>query len=76
MTGAELMKLPGLDVLAIKRILSEIGLDMSRWPSEKHFQCGSQQSDQRRQDSFEQAAKEGQSCCRCLALGRLKRHAK
>ena len=37
MTGADLTKLPGLDLLAVERILCEIGLDMSRWPSEKHF---------------------------------------
>jgi transposase len=37
MTGADLTKLPGLDLLAVERIVSEIGLDMSRWPSEKHF---------------------------------------
>jgi len=37
MTGADLTKLPGLDLLAVERILSEIGLDMSRWPSKKHF---------------------------------------
>ena len=37
MTGADLTKLPGLDLLAVQRIVSEIGLDMSRWPSEKHF---------------------------------------
>jgi hypothetical protein len=37
MTGADLTKLPGLDLLTVQRILSEIGLDMSRWPSEKHF---------------------------------------
>src|SRR4029434_288884 len=37
MAGADLTKLPGLDLLAVERILSEIGLDMSRWPSEKHF---------------------------------------
>ena len=37
MTGADLTKLPGLDLLAVQRIISEIGLDMSRWPSEKHF---------------------------------------
>ena len=36
-TGADLTKLPGLDLLAVQRILSEVGLDMSRWPSEKHF---------------------------------------
>jgi len=35
--GADLTRLPGLDVLAVQRILSEVGLDMSRWPSEKHF---------------------------------------
>ena len=37
MTGADLTKLPGLDLLAVQRILSETGLDMRRWPSEKHF---------------------------------------
>ena len=37
MTGADLTKLPGLDLLAVQRILSEVALDMSRWPSEKHF---------------------------------------
>jgi transposase len=36
-SGADLTKLPGLELLAVERILSEIGLDMSRWPSEKHF---------------------------------------
>src|SRR4029077_18843530 len=37
MAGADLTKLPGLDLLAVERILSEIGLDMNCWPSEKHF---------------------------------------
>ena len=37
MAGADLTKLPGLDLLAVQRIISEIRLDMSRWPSEKHF---------------------------------------
>jgi transposase len=37
MTGADLTKLPGLDLLAVERILSEIGLDMNCWPSKKHF---------------------------------------
>jgi len=41
MTGADLTKLPGLDLLAVERILSEIGLDMNCWPSEKHFAPGS-----------------------------------
>jgi hypothetical protein len=30
MTGADLTRLPGLHLLAVERILSEIGLDMSR----------------------------------------------
>ena len=37
MTGADLTKLPGLDLLAVQRIISEIGLDIRRWPSENHF---------------------------------------
>ena len=41
MTGADLTKLPGLDLLAVERILCEIGLDMSRWPSESIFARGS-----------------------------------
>lgn len=36
-TGADLTKLPGLDVLAVETIISEIGLEMNCWPSEKHF---------------------------------------
>ena len=39
MTGADLTKLPGLDLLAVERILSEIGLDMSRWPERKKHFC-------------------------------------
>ncbi|MBV9673816.1 MAG: IS110 family transposase [Verrucomicrobia bacterium] len=37
LTGADLTALPGLDLLAVERILSEIGRDMTRWPTEKHF---------------------------------------
>jgi hypothetical protein len=37
MTGADLTKLPSLDLLAVQRISSEIGLDLRRWPSAKHF---------------------------------------
>ena len=41
MTGADLTKLPGLDLLTVQRILSEIGLDMSRWPAKSTFAHGS-----------------------------------
>ena len=80
MTGTDLTKLPGLDLLAVQRIVSEIGLDMSRSPGEKHFlrmaQRRSQQSDQRRQNPFQQTAQDCQSRCRRPAPGRPKRHAK
>lgn len=29
--------IPSLNLLSVERIISEVGLDMSRWPSEKHF---------------------------------------
>jgi transposase len=62
MTGADLTKLPGLDLLAVERILSEIGLDMSRWPSEKHFCAWSNVAPNNRisggKNPFKQTAKE------------------
>lgn len=36
-SGIDLTALPGLDLLAVERILSEVGTDAGRWPSEKHF---------------------------------------
>jgi transposase len=35
--GVDLTQIDGLDVLTVQTILSEIGSDMSRWPSVKHF---------------------------------------
>ncbi len=37
MTGVDLTKVDGLDSLTVLKIISEIGLDMSRWPTVKHF---------------------------------------
>ncbi|MBI5603175.1 MAG: IS110 family transposase, partial [Deltaproteobacteria bacterium] len=37
MTGVDLTRIDGLDALTVIKIISEIGLDMSRWPTEKHF---------------------------------------
>ena len=37
MTGMDLTKAHGLDANTILTVISEIGLDMSRWPTEKHF---------------------------------------
>lgn len=37
MTGVDLTCVDGLDSLSALQIIGEIGLDMSRWPTEKHF---------------------------------------
>jgi transposase len=37
MTGVDLTAVDGLDSVLVQDILSEIGLDMSPWPTDKHF---------------------------------------
>jgi len=37
MTGVDLTQVDGLDALTIQKVLSEIGTDMYKWPTEKHF---------------------------------------
>lgn len=37
LTGVDLTEIDGLEVLSIQTILSEIGLDMSKWATVKHF---------------------------------------
>lgn len=37
MAGVDLTKVDGLDDQAVLQLLGEIGVDMSAWPSEKHF---------------------------------------
>lgn len=37
MTGVDLTQIDGLDALTVQKVLSEIGTDMSKWPSDKHF---------------------------------------
>jgi transposase len=36
-TGVDLTAIEGIGVLTAQVVISEIGLDMSRWPTEKHF---------------------------------------
>jgi transposase len=36
-TGLDLTQVPGFGVLAAQNLLAEIGLEMERWPTEKHF---------------------------------------
>lgn len=37
MTGIDLTEIPGIDGNSVIKILSEVGTDMSAWPSAKHF---------------------------------------
>ncbi len=37
MTGVDFTKIHGFDVRTVQAIIAEVGLDMSKWPSEKHF---------------------------------------
>jgi len=37
LTGVDLTRIPGLAAAAIQSLISETGVDMSRWPTEKHF---------------------------------------
>lgn len=37
MSGVDLTKIPGIDTGTGLKIISEIGMDMSRWPTSKHF---------------------------------------
>lgn len=37
MTGVNLVAIDGVDSLTIQKVLSEIGTDMSKWPTVKHF---------------------------------------
>ena len=36
-TGVDLLKVPGLGPVTVPVVLSEIGTDLKRWPTEKHF---------------------------------------
>jgi transposase len=35
--GVDLISIDGLDALTVQKVLSEIGTDMSKWPTVKHF---------------------------------------
>jgi len=39
-TGVDLTRIDGIDVMVAQTLLSEVGLDMSRWQTESHFACG------------------------------------
>jgi transposase len=37
LTGVDLTQIDGVDALTVQKVLSEIGTDMSKWPTVKHF---------------------------------------
>jgi transposase len=37
MSGVDLTAIKGVDVLIAQEIISEVGIDMDKWPSDKHF---------------------------------------
>jgi hypothetical protein len=37
LTGLDLTEIDGIDALTLQKVLSEIGTDMSKWPTVKHF---------------------------------------
>ncbi len=37
MIGVDFTGIPGLDVLTIQTIISEVGMNPNKWPTEKHF---------------------------------------
>lgn len=37
LSGVDFTAVPGFDALTVQTLISEVGLDMSRWPTEKHF---------------------------------------
>jgi transposase len=37
LTGVDLTEIDGVDELTVQKVLSEIGTDMSKWPTVKHF---------------------------------------
>ena len=37
LAGVDFTAIPGLNELTVQTIISEIGIDMSKWPTEKHF---------------------------------------
>jgi transposase len=37
MTGVDLTQIDGIDALTVQTVISEVGLDLTRWPTPKHF---------------------------------------
>jgi transposase len=37
MTGVDLTRIDGLGTTTVQKIISEVGVDMTKWPTEKHF---------------------------------------
>ena len=67
MTGVDLTQIDSIEANTALTVIGEIGLDMSRWPTEKHF--GSWQQGLRRQTPQRPYQTLGQPSCGCLTSG-------
>jgi len=67
--GVDPTKVPGMADYSLLRVISEVGTDLTKWPSEKHFTswtglaCGSAQSGKRRKNQSRQRNRVGRLFC-------------
>ncbi len=67
--GTDLTRIPGLNPYSVTLLLSEVGTDMSRWPSVKHFTSwlgltpGQNQSGKRKGQKKRHTGKAGRTFC-------------
>lgn len=67
--GQDPTKLPGMADLSLLKLISEVGCDMTKWPTEKHFTAwaglapGTAQSGKRRKNQSRQCNRAGRIFC-------------
>ena len=74
--GRDATQIPGLSVYLVLQLISEVGTDMSRWPTEKHFTswlglAGGRKQSGKRKGSSQSAPQSGAGGCFARRRGRL-----